>query len=345
MTRLLLVGAGHSHLLLLEKLPELRAAGLEPVLIAPRWFDYSGLVTGMLSGALPLDASQIDVAALAWRRGVDFIDGEAEVVESAARQVRLADGRVLEYDLLSLCTGSGVADGIGAGDEVWPVKPLANLRRLRLELEQRLQTRSPTIVVAGGSVTGTEVAASLAGLVERHGRTPAITLVGPPQHGRAWADLGLSLERRGIRRLPERRVVAHTAEGAQLDHGGEIAAEFVAVATGLRPARAIAVGPTLQSLDDPAVFATGDCALFAPRPLPHHGVFGVRQAPVLAHNIAALARGAPLVGYRPQRRYLSILDLGNGEGFATWGGLANRSRAALRLKRRLDFGFVRRFQP
>ncbi|MFN4040052.1 MAG: hypothetical protein ACK4I0_00115 [Brevundimonas sp.] len=48
-----LVGAGHAHLAVLAQASRLRAAGVEPILIAPPTFDYSGLITGVLSGALP----------------------------------------------------------------------------------------------------------------------------------------------------------------------------------------------------------------------------------------------------------------------------------------------------
>lgn len=56
-TRLILLGAGHAHLLLTEQLEVLRDAGIDPLLIAPKSFDYSGLTTGVLSGALPPGAS------------------------------------------------------------------------------------------------------------------------------------------------------------------------------------------------------------------------------------------------------------------------------------------------
>lgn len=315
-------------------------AGLAVQLIAPRFYFYSGLATGVLSGALPPDANRIDIAAFAERHGVAFIDGEMSGING--HRVRLRDGRSVAFDLLSLSCGSAVDHDISG--EVWPVKPLANLTWLRTELEERLaRGKTPTIMVAGSGVTGTEVAASLAGLGERHGTRLPITLVGPPQQGMGWHSLYRTLEQRGVVRLPDRRVQART-DRVRLDDGSELPCDYLVAATGLRPVPPLSVLPTLQSLDDPAIFASGDCAEFIPHPLPKHGVFGVREAPVLADNLIAFARGETLREYRPQRRFLSILDLGNGEGFATWGGLAHRSRAALRLKRRLDFGFVDRFR-
>jgi selenide,water dikinase len=48
------------------------------------------------------------------------------------------------------------------------------------------------------------------------------------------------------------------------------------------------VGPTLQSVADPTVFAVGDCSVMEGSPRPAAGVFGVRAAPILLHNLAAL---------------------------------------------------------
>jgi NADH dehydrogenase FAD-containing subunit len=57
---------------------------------------------------------------------------------------------------------------------------------------------------------------------------------------------------------------------------------------------------------------------------------------VLLHNLGAVLDGDPLRRYRPQRRALLILNLGDGTGLATWGGFAWRGRAAFWLKDRID---------
>jgi NADH dehydrogenase FAD-containing subunit len=102
----------------------------------------------------------------------------------------------------------------------------------------------------------------------------------------------------------------------------------------------LAVGPTLQSPEDPAVLAVGDCAVITGSPRPPAGVFGVRAAPILAHNLAAMGTGARLATYAPQSRWLSILDLGDGTGLALRGRFWSLGRGALMLKRQLDLGFV-----
>ncbi|MFN3945372.1 MAG: NAD(P)/FAD-dependent oxidoreductase [Allosphingosinicella sp.] len=329
---LLLIGAGHANLLLTCQVRRLRAAGLDPVMLSPRWFHYSGLATGVLSGALPDDANRVDVAALCACRGIFHVDASCTGIEDG--RARIDGGGALPFDFASVNVGSHVAAPFPAV----PAKPLANLTVLKRRLIAAGRAR---IAVAGAGPTGTEIAACLAGLAERQRLDLAITLCGPRPD---WPGLYRSLAGRGVA-LEDAKIVGHAEGAALLDGGGRIPVDEIVAATGLVGGPpAIPVDATLRSRDDPRIFAAGDCADFLPRPLPKHGVFGVRQAPVLLRNLIAAAEGRPLARYRPQRRWLSIMDLGDGSGFATWGGLSHRSRAALLVKRRLDLAFVSRFR-
>jgi NADH dehydrogenase FAD-containing subunit len=145
------------------------------------------------------------------------------------------------------------------------------------------------------------------------------------------------------------RAVSVESDRVRTAAGGEYAFDLIAIATGLVPtpllrgsglqtdaAGALLVDATLRSVDDPTVFGAGDCIAFAGRALPHVGVHAVKQAPVLLHNLRAALDGRPARRYRPQRRTLLILNLGDGTGLATWGRLAWRGRAAFWLKDRID---------
>ncbi|MFM1959390.1 MAG: hypothetical protein RL588_907 [Pseudomonadota bacterium] len=357
--RVVLVGAGHAHLGVLGRAGALRAAGVEPILVAPPTFHYSGLATAVLSGALPPERAVLDVAALSARCGVPHLPAEVTAVDRGARRLHLSDGRDLAYDAVSFNVGSLTGDG-GAlpGDgETWAVKPLSALAGLRRRLDDRLaQGVSPFLVVAGGGPTGFEVAAALAGRVERAGLSPRVALIrrSSPDWapGRALARLSAALQRRGVLQVSGEAAARRPGE-VLLSDGRSLPCDFLVLATGLRAPAIIAslglpvseagrleVRPTLQSAADPAVFAVGDCAVISGSPRPPAGVFGVRAAPVLARNLAALATGGSLATYAPQSRWLSILDLGDGTGLALRGRLWSLGRGALFLKRRLDLGFV-----
>ena len=93
------------------------------------------------------------------------------------------------------------------------------------------------------------------------------------------------------------------------------------------------------------IFATGDCASLVTDPrLPKAGVYAVRQGPVLAHNLKAHAAGRPLRAYRPQRDFLSLLNLGDGRAIAVKWGFSAEGGWAWRLKDAIDRRFVRRYR-
>jgi NADH dehydrogenase FAD-containing subunit len=357
--RVVLAGAGHAHLGVLRHAGALRAAGVEPFLIAPPTFHYSGLATAVLSGALPPGRALLDVAALAARFGVPHLPAEVTAVDRDARRLHLSDGRDLAYDAVSFNIGSvtGAGTDLPGEGETWPVKPLSGLAGLRARLDDHLADGvSPSILVAGGGPTGFEVAAALAGRVERAGLSPRVVILrrSAPDWapGRALERLSAALQSRGVLQTSGEAAVRRPGE-VLLSDGRSLPCDLLVLATGLRAPDVIAdlglplsadgrlaVGPTLKSTEDPRVFAVGDCAVITGSPRPPAGVFGVRAAPILAHNLAALGTGGRLAAYAPQSRWLSIIDLGDGTGLALRGPFWSLGRGALMLKRRLDLGFV-----
>jgi NADH dehydrogenase FAD-containing subunit len=318
----------------------------------------------VLSGALPPSRASLNVAALAARCGVPHVPAEVIGVDRSARRLSLSSGEEFSYDAVSFNIGSitdfpGDQEGDGA---TWPVKPLHRLLALRSEVETQIREGggSPAIVVAGGGPTGFEVAAALAGLCERHGLRPDIHLLrrSPPDWAppAALARLSSALERRGVV-MVDGEAVERGPVACRLADGRALPCDVLVLATGLKAPPVVAglglplsddgrlrVGPTLQSPEDPAVFAAGDCAVIAGARRPAAGVFGVRAGPVLARNLAALGAGKRMRRYTPQARWLSVLDLGDWTGLALRGGLWSQGRGALALKRRIDLGFLDRLR-
>ena len=179
--RILLLGAGHAHLLVLRRAAAIRRRGHALTVVAPATFWYSGIATGVLNGERAEAEDAVDVAALAARAGAAFVRGEVATLDRAARTVRLTDGRTLPYDALSLALGSATAPLPGAdalADRVFPVKPIPELWALRRALEARFAAgEAVRVVVAGGGVTGLELAASVAGLAARRGGTARVTVL------------------------------------------------------------------------------------------------------------------------------------------------------------------------
>ncbi|TPG61103.1 pyridine nucleotide-disulfide oxidoreductase [Roseomonas nepalensis] len=364
--RILLLGAGHAHLLLLRRAAAIRRRGHALAIVAPGPFWYSGLATGVLNGERAPEEDQVDVAALAARAGAAFHRGRVAGLDRAARLVRLEDGTALPYDALSLALGSETAPLPGAEalpDRVFPVKPIANLWALRQALEARFAAgRAAKVVVAGVGITGVELAASVAGLAARRGGRARVTILageGPPLRGvpdSAAGPLLRSLRARGVA-LASGRATAVRADHVETT-AGPLPFDLLAVATGLRPPPvlaelglplaadgALAVDARLRSPADPRVHGAGDCVAFEGHALPRAGVFAVRQAPVLRHNLLAAVEGGAPRRFRPRARYLWIMNLGDGTGFASYGPLHARGRLALRWKDWLDRRFLAGLGP
>ena len=359
MTRLLLVGAGHTHLYVVTHAAELVAAGYRVSLLAPRYFYYSGLASATAAGAVPKDAGRIDVHALASASGIVLHEGTVASLDLQRRVATTADGAQLVYDVLSLNIGSVVAPtGMTIDPAVLRVKPLSALSELDAKLRAAaLPSTGATVTVVGGGATGLELSAHLA--LRRDVAKVQLLESGP----RVGASLPGGARRRVEALLAERAVDVRTrcvvravgAAAVVCEDGTEIFHDVALLATGLvappllrevglGDAVGVPVRETLQHTDRDEIYAVGDCAHFLARPLPRIGVHGVRQGPVLHRSLLARRRGERLPAYEPQRRALAVLDLGNGVGLAVRGRWWWYGTAAFRLKRFLDRRWLNRYQ-
>ena len=357
MTELLLVGAGHAHLYVVKHAAELAEEGYRVQLLAPRFFHYSGVASATAAGALSSDAGRIDVRSLVSASSVEFHEATLESLDPEKRIVVTSDGEHLSYDVLSINIGSVVAPaGMNVDPAVLRVKPLSGLADLDARLRASGQPGA-TVTVVGGGASGLELAAHLS--VRSDGAHVQLVESGPI----IGADLPTGARKRIGRLLAARGVVVHTGctvrelgerqlicdDGTEMQHDVALLAVGLTAppllaSIGLGDWRGVPVRSTLQHVDRDEIYAVGDCAHFLPGPLPRIGVHGVRQGPVLLHSLLARLRGEKHPVYEPQRRALSILDLGDGVGLAVWGRWWWYGAAALRLKRRIDRRWLRTYQ-
>ncbi len=368
--RLVLLGGGHAQLFVLEGLARRPLDGVETTLVSVDARQaYSGMVPGLIGGRYePADLS-FDLPAICRRAGATFVQAEATRLVSAQRRVLLDDGRSVEYDLLSIATGSTVegADLPGVAEHALRVKPIGRAMEIVPALERAArQVDEPTVVVVGGGAAGIEVSLAARARLRGLGREgTGVTLVesGP----RLFGGRMPAAERVAARVLRAHRVAVHLgrtaagvdADALRFDTGATLRADVVIWATGAaaRPllresglavdARGfVLVDDSLRSLSDPAVFAAGDAASLSRYPgTPKAGVYAVREGPVLWRNLVASGHGGPPAArYRPQPRFLALLNTGDGRAVLTYGAVATWSSWGMRLKDWIDRRFMRRFQ-
>lgn len=366
---ILLIGGGHAHVEVVRRLGGRTDVTATLVSPAPRTA-YSGMLPGHIAGHHGRDEMMIDLVRLTAAAGVGFVEAEAVAVDRAARAVRLADGRVVGYDLLSLDVGSApdLAAIAGAAETAIPVKPIDGFLARLDDLVRRAGAARPLrVAVIGGGVAATEIAMALTARLGRAaaaGRPPphvsvfAASGLVPGFGGRARRLLAAALARHAVAVEAGAAVTAVDAGGITTANGRRFNADAVIVATGahapallatlglpLAPGGFLPVGPTLQAIGDDAVFAAGDCAHLHATPRPKAGVFAVRQGPVLAHNLIARAHGRAPESYRPQSDFLVLIATGDGRAIAVRGRyLAVEGSWILAWKHRIDRAFMRRYE-
>lgn len=130
MKRLVLAGAGHARALVLRELVRQPMPGVDVVVVSPEPMGpYSGMVPGWLAGHYRFDEMAIDFPPLVAAAGARWHQGEIQGVGPARRQLQLADGCTLEYDVLSLDIGSTLQPLPAEHAQMLPLRPLAMLRQ------------------------------------------------------------------------------------------------------------------------------------------------------------------------------------------------------------------------
>jgi selenide,water dikinase len=375
--RLLLVGAGHAHLQILDWWREQPIRGVDLTLISPfPCAAYSGMLPSVLAGLIPEHEMLVDLGGLASRCGAELVIDKAIGLDPETRTLDLAHHEERPFDVASINIGSANAreDLCQTHRTIVAVKPVATfLSRWELRLQELLNQRRDApgpealrFAVVGGGAAGVELALCLQERARREGWRAEIRLIEASSEilpGRApgtiWRARAL-FRKRGIGVQLGAQVVDCDEEGPTelvFENGSRTRVDLVIWAAGSAPPASLrgfqlpltsrgylAVRPTLQTTADAPVFAVGDVAEIVGHRIPKSGVFAVRQAPVLWENLRQWFRAGEPMEYQPQRASLSLLSCGDGTAIADYNGWSLRSRWMWTLKKWIDRRFVQRFR-
>jgi len=340
--RVLLIGAGHGHLVVLRSLAQKPLYGARITLVSPYARQvYSGMLPGILAGHYRRAEAEIDVAALAERGYVELEQGAVERFDADKRLVVLRDGRTSGYDVASLNAGSLIDSSIPGAEHALAVKPFDEfLARLRI---------AERVAVVGAGAAGAELAMALrhrGAQVTQYSEKPALA-----------ARVLQQLRRRKVDFRPGMPVTA--IEPGPVVIAGQARQNFdlVLLATGAaalpwlsRSGLAtdergfVLVHPTLQSLSHPEVFALGDCATLRDSPHPKSGVYAVRHGEALIENLRRLVGGAALEPYVPQKKALVLLSCGARYAIAERDGWSAQGRWVWWWKDGIDRRWIASFR-
>jgi nitrite reductase (NADH) large subunit len=263
-------------------------------------------LTSYFSGKTPEDLSMTDMEFIE-KEGIELYVGDpAETIDREAKRVTARSGMVVDYDILVLATGSypfvpPVPNKDAKGCFVY--RTIEDL----LAIEEYASTRT-TGAVVGGGLLGLEAAGALKGL----GLTSHIVEFAPRLMPVQVDDGGGAAL---LRTIQDMGLSVHTGVGTQeivvdedgavtgmkLSDGSELATELVVFSAGVRPrdqlARdcglsvgergGIAVDDQCRTVNDPHVFAIGECALASDGRVYGLVAPGYEQAETAAAAIAA----------------------------------------------------------
>ena len=339
-----MLGGGHAHALVLLKFRKFISKHLEVTLVNPGpMHTYSGMVPGVVAGHYAAAEAQIDLVCLAREAGAELVLGRVQRFDPDAKQIELANGGTLRYDVASLNLGSmpAVPD-----EQAIAVKPFeAFMARWRELLEKGPQ--QPRIAVVGAGAGGVELAMAMKFALDRRGTGGSAVVfsdrnVFPPA---VAGRIRRALERLAIE-LRADTPIAAAEPGFDAMFWATGAAPLPMLRdSGLRTDDRgfVLVDASLRSLSHPDVFATGDTASLEGAALPKSGVTAVRQGAVLAENLQRIVRGLPMLDYVPQAASLSLISCGAKYAIASRGGWSAEGRWAWRWKDWLDRRWVARF--
>jgi selenide,water dikinase len=341
-TRLVLLGGGHAHALVLRAFRNFVSKNLDVVLVSegPR-HTYSGMVPGVIAGHYTVSDAQIDLAHLARSAGAAFVLDRVERIDTASKRVILAGGSPIEYDVASINVGSTPA---GVPERATPVKPFDELF-VRWRTLVASTKKSPRIAMVGAGAGGVELAMAMKYALNLGTIGGAVELF---TDRFAFAPGLAARIRRALKRLS---IPLHIGAGP----GTEFDAIFWATgATAAPMLRASAlktdeqgfllVDAALRSVSHPDVFAAGDAASIAGAKVPKSGVYAVRQGPVLAHNLKRVVRGMAMLDYRPQPTSLALISCGRRYAIASRGDWSAEGGWAWWWKDWIDRRWIARFR-
>ncbi|WP_153301417.1 FAD-dependent oxidoreductase [Endozoicomonas arenosclerae] len=358
----ILAGGGHTHALFLKKLQKEPSPSAHFILVsASRYTPYSGMLPRVISGHYTAEQSHIDLESLAMASNCTFLKATIAGLDPDANELILENGDRLQYDILSINTGSTQSRVIDALDciSIKPIRPF--LTWLSHPLPKQIQqSEAFNLVIIGAGAAGVEVALALHKRFKNldqlniHIVTARGVLAGHPLEVQQM--MSEEIQKKNIQIHNHFRVAGVKGKVLTSDQNETLHYDALILATPAAPAGwpaesqiatnpqgFIQINPQLQSISHQNIFACGDIAELAHSKLAKSGVYAVRQAPALHKNICQMLAEKPLEPFRPQSHFLSLLSCADGCAIASRGWFRARGRLVWLWKDWIDRRFMAQF--
>lgn len=368
----LLVGGGHSHVILMRMWAMQPIAGVRLTLVSEKVnTPYSGMLPGLIAGHYDEDAVHVDLARLCSWANVRFIEQRVTAIDLDAKTVAFNSSRPdLAFDVLSLDTGSTPELNVPGSEHFSvPVKPVHGfysrwqqlLARLNEHKNNSEQAQALNVGVVGSGAGGFELITAMRYALSNEVANCHWFIRG----SRALKGRPEKVSTMALQAAADAGVVVHTefdvvdvkTDSVHARDGRSVALdEIIWCAAAKAPAWPKQAGfdtdqrgfvltnAFLQSLNHDFAFATGDIGTQEATPSDKAGVFAVRQAPILYQNIRRYLLNKKLKPYKPQTDFLSLMATGKKSAIGSRGPVCVQGAWVWRLKDFIDQKFMNRFQ-
>ena len=368
------VGGGQSHAPVLKMLGMRPTANVNITLIsANSVVPYSGMLPGYIAGSYTKEQCLLDLRHISNFAGANFIQANVTGLDLQKQLVLLENRPPIPYDILSLNVGIVPdLDLIIGKEHITPVKPaIAFFEKWESTLhkiEKGYYGKCFRLGILGAGAGGIELAFTMQKRLI--GIIPDIEIHIFQREKEILHSLNDKTKFKVIRLLKERKIQLHIEEeisnivsaktglSCKSVRGNEYQLDFIVGAVKAKSLNwieesellkdengFILVNDSLQSLSHPNVFAVGDIANMKNHPRPKAGVFAVRQSVPLYENLIRSIKDKPLVKFKPQEKFLTLLNLGDGRAIASRGKHSlGASNWIWKWKDKIDTEFMQKFQ-
>ena len=232
---LVLVGGGHSHVIVLKRFGMDPMAGVRVTVIA-RDLDtpYSGMLPGLLAGHYKFDDAHIDLGRLCKFAGARLYHDEAVGLDLTQGQVICRKRPPVSYDVVSFDIGVTPRQRVaGAAEYAVPVKPIGNLVSRWHQLLDRVRSQIGVtrIGVVGTGAAGVELTLAIQHALAQRVRDPvqgqsfefhlfgSTTTLLPTHNSRIQAKFQRVFAERGVQVHLGSRVISVDRDGLRTENG------------------------------------------------------------------------------------------------------------------------------
>ncbi len=342
-----LAGGGHTHALILQRWaskPERRPSGLITLINRGSETFYSGMIPSLIAGTQQPDEIKIDLRSLAQHAGISFINSEIEDIDAIKKNIRFQNRDPIKFDYLSLNVGATGDPSQRLGPEQVTIKPLHEaLALIKRNDCYGLDARHQEFSIIGSGLASIEISFAL------RNRWPKrkITL-------HVKADKLTSHIKKALQQSNIKIVLSNNSQrilGPALFCTGSFAPGWLENSgLSVNHRGRILTRATLQVIEHPYIFASGDCGVIYNKQRPASGVWAVRAAPILAMNLERINSERPLRCWTPQKRSLQMIGQpenadGAAKAWIHWGShFIGPYQWAWQWKQLIDKRFIAMFR-